>query len=121
AKMGRASDPMAVVDERLRGIGLERLRVGDASVMPTITSGNTNAPTMMIAEKGAAVIRGGRRASRGLWRSKERVKRRGPHVLQELGALGGVAHDARQQAIDLAPRRRDGRRPRLTETLFQGP
>jgi choline dehydrogenase-like flavoprotein len=56
AKMGLASDPMAVVDARLRVMGLERLRVVDASAMPTITSGNTNAPTMMIAEKGAAMI-----------------------------------------------------------------
>jgi choline dehydrogenase-like flavoprotein len=57
AKMGLASDPLMVVDERLRVAGLERLRVIDASVMPAITSGNTNAPTMMIAEKGAALLR----------------------------------------------------------------
>ena len=57
AKMGLASDPLMVVDERLRVAGVERLRVVDASAMPTITSGNTNAPTMMIAEKGAAMIR----------------------------------------------------------------
>jgi choline dehydrogenase len=56
AKMGAASDAMAVVDERLRFIGLAGLRVADASVMPTITSGNTNTPTAMIAEKGAAMI-----------------------------------------------------------------
>jgi choline dehydrogenase-like flavoprotein len=57
AKMGLSSDPLAVVDGHLRVAGIERLRVIDASVMPTITSGNTNAPTMMIAEKGAALLR----------------------------------------------------------------
>jgi choline dehydrogenase len=57
AKMGRHSDKTAVVDHRLRIIGLDGIRVIDASVMPTITSGNTNSPTMMIAEKGAAMIR----------------------------------------------------------------
>jgi choline dehydrogenase-like flavoprotein len=56
AKMGTANDPLAVVDERLRFYGLRGLRIADASVMPTITSGNTNTPTAMIAEKGAAMI-----------------------------------------------------------------
>jgi choline dehydrogenase len=55
-KMGRSGDPMAVVDSELRVIGVGGLRVIDASVMPNITSGNTNSPTLMIAEKAAAII-----------------------------------------------------------------
>jgi choline dehydrogenase-like flavoprotein len=53
--MGRESDSSAVVDARLRVFGVDRLRVIDASIMPTITSGNTNTPTAMIAEKGSAM------------------------------------------------------------------
>ena len=56
AKMGLASDASAVVDERLRVHGLQGIRVIDASVMPTITSGNTNTPTIMIAAKGSAMV-----------------------------------------------------------------
>ena len=52
-KMGRADDALAVVDSQLRVRGLTGLRIADASVMPTITSGNTNAPTLMIAERAA--------------------------------------------------------------------
>jgi choline dehydrogenase len=50
------SDPLAVVDDRLRVHGIAGLRVIDASIMPRITSGNTNAPTYMIAERGAEFI-----------------------------------------------------------------
>jgi choline dehydrogenase len=55
-KMGRASDPHAVVDDRLRVHGVAGLRVIDASVMPTIVSGNTNTPTIMIGAKGAQMV-----------------------------------------------------------------
>jgi len=57
-KMGRADDPMAVLDSKLRVRGIHYLRVVDASAMPTITSGNTAAPTMMIAQRAAELLTG---------------------------------------------------------------
>jgi choline dehydrogenase len=59
-KMGRADDASAVVDPQLRVRGIEGLRVIDASIMPAITSGNTNSPTLMIAERGATLVLGNR-------------------------------------------------------------
>jgi choline dehydrogenase len=58
-RMGRADDPMAVLDSHLRVRGVAGLRVVDAGAMPLITSGNTNAPTLMMAEKVAGWIRSG--------------------------------------------------------------
>jgi choline dehydrogenase len=59
-RMGTANDANAVVDAELRVRGVQALRVIDASVMPNIPAGNTNAPTIMIAEKGADALKGGR-------------------------------------------------------------
>ena len=64
-KMGRDDDPMAVLDSRLRVRGVQALRVVDAGAMPTITSGNTNSPTLMLAEKAAGWIRAERKAREG--------------------------------------------------------
>ena len=57
-KMGKASDPMAVVDPECRVIGIEHLRVADSSIMPQVTNGNLNAPTLMIGEKASDHILG---------------------------------------------------------------
>lgn len=57
-KMGAYNDPTTVVDYQLRVKGVRRLRVADGSVMPEITSGNTNAPIIMIGEKASDLIRG---------------------------------------------------------------
>jgi choline dehydrogenase len=57
-RMGRASDPLAVVDAQARVLGTQALRVVDSSIMPSITTGNLNAPTIMLAEKAADHIRG---------------------------------------------------------------
>ncbi|HEV8018016.1 MAG TPA: choline dehydrogenase [Steroidobacteraceae bacterium] len=58
-RMGSSADPLAVVDSETRVIGVEALRVVDSSIMPSITTGNLNAPTIMLAEKAADHIRGG--------------------------------------------------------------
>jgi hypothetical protein len=56
-KMGPSSDPMAVVDPELRVYGIKNLRVVDCGIMPTIVTGNTNVPTIMIAEKAADMVK----------------------------------------------------------------
>ena len=73
------SDPMAVVDDQLRVHGIAGLRVADASIMPTLTSGNTNAPSIMIGEKCARMVLEGRR-----WSGR---RRNGPGLGGRAGAV----------------------------------
>ena len=67
SRMGKENDPLAVVDAQLRVIGVDQLRVIDASVMPLITSANTRTPTVMIAEKGSHMIK-------TFWGEEEQIK-----------------------------------------------
>lgn len=80
-KMGPSNDPMAVVDPQLKVYGIEGLRVIDASIMPTITNGNINAPVMMIAEKGADLVK-------ETWLPKKRKKRSSESKCSKLQQLG---------------------------------
>jgi choline dehydrogenase len=74
AKMGVASDPLAVVDERLRVYGTRGLRVVDGSIMPTLVSGNTNVPIVMVAEKAAEMILDDARAVERGWQATSPVE-----------------------------------------------
>ena len=95
-RMGRGGDPLAVVDARLRVRGVAGLRVVDASVMPTITSGNTNAPTLMIAERAAEWLRRARPVSDRARRDSPDARRRAPGAtLRPLAAA--AAHDWAQR------------------------
>jgi choline dehydrogenase len=84
-KMGDVGDPLAVVDSDTRVIGMQSLRVVDSSIMPSITNGNLNAPTIMIAEKAADHIRGQERLPPSLaphyvapdWQQRQRPAREG--------------------------------------------
>lgn len=70
SKMGPSDDPMAVVDPKLQVYGIKKLRVVDCSIMPTITTGNTNVPTIMIAEKASDMIKSKYLATRNMHRKE---------------------------------------------------
>lgn len=76
--MGNSADPMAVVDNQARVFGVENLRVIDASIMPSVVSGNLNAPTIMMAEKLADCILGNEtlpRSSAQVYKTPEKGQR----------------------------------------------
>jgi len=91
AKMGPADDPLAVVDHELKVHGIQGLRVIDASIMPTITSGNINAPVNMVAEKGADMIK-------ETWRPRKNKRKKRMLFKESTGVESADSSKTRKQS-----------------------
>ncbi|XP_026685748.1 glucose dehydrogenase [FAD, quinone] [Diaphorina citri] len=99
-KMGPDSDPYAVVDPTLRVYGVQGLRVIDASIMPRITSGNINAPVIMIGEKGSDMIKDYWFGTEALKKKRKRTPPRGPNQYREATEQSGYKDHVLKQYAD---------------------